>query len=410
MRPRLPLILLGASAALTLLGGGLLAVALATDIGTGGPYGPLVHVYPLCLFPGVLLLLDTFWLARRRIDPDRAATLALAGAVLSIPLAFAGLWAGFVLAVIAAATLFLPAASPVGADVARAPRRGVDRWLPPLGVSVAVLVGIVVLCPQTIGASVISTVDLVNDPVANDVQAVFVGGTGGSSLSYSVNAVAQGTNCGLGYAYLVNGYANDSGEVYWFQVGLAYDWGGGSLSSSGWKMLYEVFDPAGDSVDPSSPGAGTASLSGPVHDGDTVDLSLTVSSQGVTMAASDPGTHATASELYAQSGTAAFGGGIPPQYGGYFTGLMTECYSSSGAGPSLAPVAYSDQGAGQSTGGVFVDEIDYSWGRLPYLPSVGLAPEHSAWTSLLVPTTNSFQAYGLTLVYNSTGFATGSTR
>jgi hypothetical protein len=409
MNARIPTILVGVAAVLTTISGALFLVALATNIGGGGPYAFLMSVYPVCLVPAVLLVLATVLLLSKTTAPQTAAYLAIVGGMLSIALAWAGFWAGAVLAVTGGFLILRSVPAPgVGGSGASAARPSGSKWIVPVGLLLVTLVVVILVGPQTIGASFVTTADLVNDPSAYDLQAVYVGGTGGTSLSYSVVTVTQGANCPLGYAYLLNGYANDSGQVYWYQVGLGYDWGGGTFSSSGWAMVYEVFGPTGNSVFPSTPGAGTADFSGPVSVGDTVDLSLSVGASAVTMAATDANSHASASESYSQSGSQPFGGGVPPQFTGFFTGLMTECYTSSSGTPTLTHVAYTDQGTSQSMGGVFVDEINYSWGRLPYLPAVALAPKHSAWNSLLLPSNLSFQAYGLTLVYNSTGFATES--
>jgi hypothetical protein len=409
MGSRTPRWLLAAGAGLTLVSGALLTDALATTIGGGGPFAAILRIYPVCLLPGVLLLAATIWLFRDPGASRHAGLLAIAGAMLSIPLAYAGFWIGFVLAMLGAFLALRESgvASPAGATPPATGRA--ERWIAPVGLAVVLLVAGLLIAPQAVAASFVSTADLVNDPVAYDLQAVDVVGSGGASLSYSTNAVAQGSNCPLGYAYLVNAYANNSGQVYWYQVGLSYDWGGGTFASSGWGMSYEVFGPSGNSIFPSSPGAGTEPLSGPVNAGNSVTLTLSVGSSGVTMIASDGATHANASETYSQSGTQSFGGGLAPQFSGYFTGVMTECYTNSGGSPGLTRVAYTDQGAGQSDGGVFVDEINFSWGRLPYLPAVELTPEYSAWSTLLLPTTQSFHAYGLTLQYNSTGFVTEST-
>jgi hypothetical protein len=407
MGRRLPRVLVGIAAALTVVSGALLADDLATNIGGGGPYSFLLPIYPVCLLPGILLVIATGLLVTGTARTGLAPLLAIAGGVLSIPLAFAGFWAGAAAALIGAFLLIREVQNGARSP-AVATRPAAAPWMAPVGLFLVVFVVAVLVGPQTFGASFVSTADLVNDPVAYDLQAVYVVGDGGSSLSYTVDAVPQGANCPLGYAYLLNGYSNDSGQVYWYQVGLSYDWGGGTFSSSGWAMVYEVFGPTGDSIYPSGPGAGTTDFSGPIVAGNSVVLSLSVGGSGITMAASDDATHASASEGYAQAGAQPFGGGIPPQFAGFFTGLMTECYTSGFGAPGLSSVAYSDQGASQSAGGVFVDEIDYSWGRLPYLPAVALAPEHSAWTTFLIPAPTSFRAYGLTLLYNATGFVTES--
>jgi hypothetical protein len=411
-------LLVALGAILTLASGALLAVADDTRVGSGGPYGFLTGFYFLCLAPGVLLLVATLLLYFR--DQNEAALagfLGVGGAMASVPLAFAGFWVGFALALAGSFLVLLePHPKPIvgssGKGNAQSSstalrRRGSPRWAAPVATVLVSLVAILLLCPQTITADLTSVVDLVNDPVAYDLQAAYVVGSGGSSISWEVGASPQSTNCQLGYSYLVNAYVNDSGQVYWYQVGLAFDWGGGSISSSGWGMSYEAFGPDGNSIFPTLySGAGVADFSGPIDPGDPVVLSLSLGGSSVSFTASDLTTYASAYESYPRAGSEEFGGAMPSQNPGYFTGLLSECYRSISSGGALANVTYQNQGASQAQGGVLVDEIDFSGGRFPYLPSVELAEEHSSWTTLVG--TSTFQAYGLLLQYSGNTFVTGS--
>jgi hypothetical protein len=411
--PARALVLIGA--VLTLVSGGILFVAGSTRAGSGGPYGFLDGVFLLSLLPGVLLLVATGMLYSEGPNELVAGLLGIIGALVSIPLALAGFWMGFIVAVIGSFLVLRkaigrstgdepqgPSAPPSG-SVPRA-RRG-QGWLIPIGVTLVVAVVVLLLAPQTVAADFIETTDLFNDPVAYDLQAGYVAGSGGNSISYQVNAISQSANCPLGFAYFVNAYANDSGNLYWYQAGLSYDWGGGTFSSSGWGLAYEAWGPNGDSIFPTvSPGAGVASFSGAINSGDPVVVTLTVGSGGVSFAAEDSTTHASASESFAESGSATFGGVMPTQNPGYFTGVMAECYRGDPGSIALNSVTFTQQGASQSMAGVFVDEINFSWGRFPYLPSLELAEMHTNLT-VASPVPTPFQAYGLNLDYTSTTFA-----
>ena len=412
-------LLVAIGAILTLCSGVVLAVDVATTAVMGGPFGFLDGIYVICLVPGVLLLIAAFILYTGRAAPKLAGYLGIVAAMSSIPIALAGFWIGFVLAMVG--SLFVIAkrnedrtTRPVGSGDPPSPssttRRGyAGRWGTSIGIVLVALVAILLVCPQTLSADVATVGDLLNDPVAYDLQAGFIFGTGGGSISYEVSATPQSRDCELGYAYLVNGYVNDSGQLYWYQAGLSYDWGGGYLTSAGWALTYEVFGPNGASIYPALyAGAGVAPFSGSVNPGDTVLLSMTLGTGGVSFTAVDQTTHASASESYSQFGTQSFGGELPPQNPGYFTGLMTECYRNVPNNVDISTVTYTDEGAAQSEGAVFVDELDFSGGRFPYLPSVELAEQHSPVTNLFGPTTTSYDEYGVAIQFGATTFITGS--
>jgi hypothetical protein len=419
MRAPAPRRLVVIGAALTLAGGVILFQAGATSVGSGGVFGFLFWLYPLCLLPGALLGLASYLLYFTKSRETLAGYLGVGAGMASIPLALAGFLVGFVLAI---AGSFLVLANPIpshgtdssagGEGRSDSPGKGwgrAGRLGKPVAIVLVGLVAILLLCPQTIPANVVVMADLINDPVAFDLQLGYVLHDAGSSISYSVGAVSQSGNCALGYSYFLNGYSNVSGQAYWFQTGLSFDWGGGTLASSGWGMAYEVFGPDGSPVFPNSfGGAGVDLFSGSVNEGDSVVLSMSPVSAGVTLTAVDQSTHASASETYAISGVQGFGAGTAPQDVGYFTGLMTECYRNVPVGGSLNAATFGDQGSSQTEAGVFVDEINFSLGRIPYLPAVELPEARTGWTVFVGPSPVTFQAYGFTLSYSASAFTTSS--
>ncbi|MDG6927823.1 MAG: PKD domain-containing protein [Nitrososphaerota archaeon] len=148
-----------------------------------------------------------------------------------------------------------------------------------------------------------------------------------SVLSINVTAVQQEDSNGYGPAYLLNGL---SSAGYWYQVGLAYNWpntNGGY--TTGFSMVYEVWNSSGTSAFPSS-GGGLVSFSGPVNPGDEIQLSLQFSGGYVTMQAYDWNTGASAIETYSAEGASYFQGlpSEPSNQDGFFTGIMTEWYHS----------------------------------------------------------------------------------
>jgi len=410
--------LLTVGAILTLVSGGLLFVDGSTRATSGGPFGFLDGVFALALLPGVLLLLGCWLLYSPKPNLAVAGMLGIIGAVTSIPLALAGFWVGFAFAIVGSFMLLRgaslgearrPATEPSSSSSRRPFRLKSDTpWLAPVVVALAAFVAVVLLCPQTIPADAVLLADMVNEPVAYDLQAAYVGASGGSSISYQVDAIPQSGNCALGFAYFVNGYVDDSGQPYWYQVGLSYDWGAGAFASSGWGLAFEVFGPEGGSLYPSPyGGAGVASFSGPINSGDPVLLTLAIGGGSVSFTGSDSTTHASASQSYPSEGGMQFGGGMPPQNPGYFTGAMTECYTDSATSTALSNVTFTNEAGSQTQAGVLVEEINFSWGRLPYLPSVQL-PEKDTNFEVVGPAPSVYHAYGLALAYGSTTFSVGT--
>jgi uncharacterized membrane protein len=149
-----------------------------------------------------------------------------------------------------------------------------------------------------------------------------------TSMAYNVTAVPQVDESGYGPAYLLNGLSNTG---YWYQVGLSYDWSG---IGTGFAMVYEIWDPSGKSIFPTTGGGGVQGFSGPVYAGDIVLLNLyfgTGSYAGdVVLYAYDYNTGAYAYKIYSAEGGNYFVGNSQSVANaeGFFTGLMTEEYHS----------------------------------------------------------------------------------
>jgi len=162
-----------------------------------------------------------------------------------------------------------------------------------------------------------------------------------SSLGFNVTAVAQQGPDGTGPAYLLNGLT-DMG--YWYQVGISYNWGyttgTGTGHSQGFQGIYEVFDPYGTSVYPTTGGGGAMPLT--VYSGDIVQFSLHFSNRQVIMATHDWNSSDSASQSYNSFGATTFNGQkYSISSSGFFRGLMTEQYFNTPDNSTGMQVAYS---------------------------------------------------------------------
>ena len=100
---------------------------------------------------------------------------------------------------------------------------------------------------------------------------------------------------------------------------------GGHLS--GFYLIYETFDPSGNSIFPAANGGGIMAYSGPVNQGDIVLLNLYFSDGLVNMYSIDWNTTATAYQSFSDEGATEFlGSSNTSDSNGFFTGLMTEQY------------------------------------------------------------------------------------
>ncbi|MDA4135593.1 MAG: zinc ribbon domain-containing protein [Thaumarchaeota archaeon] len=181
-----------------------------------------------------------------------------------------------------------------------------------------------------------------------------------TSIDYNVTAIQQqDSSSGLGPAYLLNGL---TGQGYWYQVGLTYNWGGnvsGSGYVAGFNMAYEVFNSRGNSVFPSTGQGGLTSYSGTVNPGDTVVLNLYFSGGDVVMLSKDLNTSAEASVTYNAEGSTSFVGlSSTSNSNGFFTGLMTEWYHVAPYYGNERGVLYSDKTAEIASAVMWMDEFN----------------------------------------------------
>ena len=197
-------------------------------------------------------------------------------------------------------------------------------------------------CPSA-GSSTTTTTVAAPSP-GYDVQQVMAFAQTFTKLAFNVTAVAQCDTNGYGPAYLLNGLS-DTGS--WYQVGINWDW---PLQSGGYTpgfgFVSEGWAPGGATHSPPS-----ESFTGSVHEGDTIELSLSFSNDQVIASAVDLNTGANGSTTHpADRGTSFIGSEqqqSSPRFSfatqGYFTGLMTEWYHVSPNYPAAQDqVTYSE--------------------------------------------------------------------
>jgi PKD domain-containing protein len=222
-----------------------------------------------------------------------------------------------------------------------------------------------------------------------------------ASLANNVTAVAQSDTYGYGPAYLLNGLGSTG---YWYQVGLSYDWpliGGGY--SPGFGMNYEVFDPQGASIFPSS-GGGLASIQ--VNPGDTVLLSLNFSASGryVVMIAKDWTTQSTNSVSFSAEKATSFKGLTNSfEQNGFFTGLMTEWYHVDPYLANEGEVAYSTSTNPLSSAWMWMDEFSVAGAGLVFSDATTSPVTFSSSPSQLQP----FHSNGAYEAVDAYQFVTG---
>src|SRR5260370_23415270 len=131
-------------------------------------------------------------------------------------------------------------------------------------------------------------------------------------------------------------------------------------------MNYEVFDPQGASIFPSS-GGGLAAIQ--VNPGDTVLLSLNFSASGrnVVMMAKDWNTQSTNSISFSAEKATSFKGLTNSfEQNGFFTGLMTEWYHVAPNLGNEGEVVYSANTNPLSSAWMWVDEFSVAGAGLVF--------------------------------------------
>lgn len=196
-------------------------------------------------------------------------------------------------------------------------------------------------------------------PVRYDEQLYLMFKQNFTSLAYNVTAVAQSDSYGYGPAYLLNGLSNTG---YWYQVGINWNWPIPPDSRViGFSSFYEFFYPNGSTYLPR-----LLSLSAPIHNGDSVLLSLQFSDGQVVLSAHDWNSGATVTKSYSAEGATYFVG-CSNGCNHFFTGLMTEWYHVNSTNTSEGKVTYSEQGLPITSAWMCMDEF-YTNGMNYYGP------------------------------------------
>lgn len=176
---------------------------------------------------------------------------------------------------------------------------------------------------------------IITAPAAEyDEQAVLFEPESVQSLETNVTVSSEKDSNGFGAAFLLNGFTQDG---YWYQVGVAFDWGAGSGYLSGFGFIYEVWAPANRSLVLCLQHVN-------VSPGDTVRLGLSFSQSNVMLTMSDMQTSAHYEATFDAMGATSFygtAGSEPPA--SYFSGWMTEWRHVTPYYGSMATANYSLQ-------------------------------------------------------------------
>jgi hypothetical protein len=225
-----------------------------------------------------------------------------------------------------------------------------------------------------------------------------------ASLGFNVTAVEQSFNdsYGAGPGYLVTGLSNTG---YWYEVGLGWNWplvtGG---HSSGFSLMYEVYDSAGNPVFPADSGLGLLNFSGPVNANDIVNLGLSFSGGNVTMTGYDWNTKASASQNYSAEGATYFAG-LPSgvtNANGFFTGLLTEAYHATPFDGNIEHVAFTESSFAFSSAWMWIYEYDSATSQVQFFNQTSSPVSYSNQTQF-----QSISSDGAMEYSNAFGFVTG---
>lgn len=219
-----------------------------------------------------------------------------------------------------------------------------------------------------------------------------------NALIFDVSATPQVSDCSHGVAYLLNGVTESES---WFQVGIAWNWP--SEGQGSFELVYEVFNPSGTPIFPSSGGAGLVPFSGPVQSGDSIRIVLAPANGTMQMNAYDSSTGSVAATSYPTSAQDFTGfGQVNIPGGSIFTGLMIECHRSSSGAAHLALAQFHDEGQTMEYAGLCITE----WN--PGMKSTAFPETCDGDHNLQESGNLSWQADNLDLIANSTTFIAGT--
>jgi hypothetical protein len=224
-----------------------------------------------------------------------------------------------------------------------------------------------------------------------DEQAILFDPISSASVSSSVNVSSQTDAQGYGAAFLANA---ESSAGYWYQVGVAFDWGWGSGYLPGFVFIYSMYAPGTPSNSPTS----ICMVRADLLQNEPVLLAIAVSSGTVLVSLSQPSVGLLDSALFSSYGASTLEGTSGASPSGFFTGWMTEWrHAATYYGPS-ANAAYSIQPS-QSTAYFAIGEYDTSNGDTVF----GQVNEQP----LNCGCTQSFSYEGVTETASATEFTTG---
>jgi hypothetical protein len=210
----------------------------------------------------------------------------------------------------------------LGSDSRAAPRP--DERFIVIGVVVVVLgatIGAVAYesfngsCPNPTGQEGLHIVSAPS--VVWDEQALLGMDVNETVMTTNVTVTSANDSNGYGPVYLLNGLANSG---YWYQLGLAFDWGADGGYAVGAEIVTSVFAPG-------SPTTPIFQLLGSVNvgSGDLVTLTMSLSGGCASLTLSDAKTHMALIENYnLEDSTRFVSYPVPGASVGYFSGLMTE--------------------------------------------------------------------------------------
>lgn len=164
-------------------------------------------------------------------------------------------------------------------------------------------------------------------PLPYDEQAGVTFADNFTELTAFVVATPLTDSDGFGPAFLLNGLTDNG---WWYQVGVAYNWPNGNLSSpiQGFSLVYGAYSPFGESTLPSTSASNELMAILPlVKSGDVIRLTISLNGSLVYLSARDLTSGGYSQLFYNSSGASKFIGlQEVSNKNGYFTGVMTEWY------------------------------------------------------------------------------------
>jgi hypothetical protein len=167
-----------------------------------------------------------------------------------------------------------------------------------------------------------------------DEQAILFDPISTTSVSSAVNVSTQADVNGYGAAFLVNALSTTG---YWYQVGVAYDWGWNSGYLPGFAFIYAMFAPGEGTNAPTALCMERVSL----QSGVPVGLAIQMNGGTVLLSMSDPSGSLLDSVLLGAQGAFGFVGASNATPAGFFTGWMTEWRHAAAYYGPTADAAYS---------------------------------------------------------------------